>query len=502
MLVTALDKKLFRDLMHMRGQAIAIALVIAAGVATLILATGAYSSLDETRRTYYERYRFADIFAQARRAPDYLKEKLSQIPGVSVVETRIVFPVLLDIEGMNAPASGQLISLPRYGAPVLNGLFLRSGRMPDPNRDDEIIVNEPFAKANHFQPGSKLKAILNGRKRELTIVGVALSPEFIYALAPGELVPDDKRFGVLWIPHEAAAGAFDLDGAFNDVSLKLRRDAVAAEVMERVDTLLEPFGCTDAYARKDQQSYAFLNTELTQLEAMAYVIPPIFLAVAAFLLNMTLARIIALEREQIGLLKALGYKRVTIAMHYIKFAGLIAVVGILIGFAGGTWLGRGLTRLYAEFYHFPFLVYLYSFKVYLAAGGISMAAALIGALRAVRDAVNLPPAVAMAAPVPVRYKQTWLSHFALIKRLSQTTRMILRHLIRYPLQSLLTTMGIASSVALLVSSLFTLDSIDFMVDVTYFRTMRQDVSVTFNEIKSLKVVQEMQRLPGVLNAEA
>lgn len=501
MLVTALDKKLIRDLMHMRGQAFAIALVIAAGVATLILATGAYSSLEETRRTYYERYRFADIFAQARRAPDYLKERLRQIPGVSAVETRIVFPVLLDIEGMEAPASGRLISLPRFGAPVLNGLFMRSGRMPDPNRDDEIIVNEPFAKANHFQPGSKLKAILNGRKRELTVVGIALSPEFIYALATGELVPDDKRFGVLWMPHEAAAGAFDLDGAFNDVSLKLRRDARPAEVMERVDTLLEPFGGTDAYARKDQQSHAFLDSELTQLEAMAYVIPPIFLAVAAFLLNMTLARIIALEREQIGLLKALGYKRVTIALHYTKFAGLIAIVGIVIGFAGGTWLGGGLTRLYAEFYHFPFLVYLYSVKVYVVAGGVSMAAALFGALRAVRDAINLPPAVAMAAPVPVRYKQTWISHLALIKRLSQTTRMILRHLIRYPVRSLMTTLGIASSVALLITSLFTLDSIDFMIDVTYFQTKRQDITVTFNEIKSINVAQAVQRLPGVLDAE-
>lgn len=501
MLFTALDKKLLRDLVHLRGQAIAIALVIAAGVATLILAIGAHGSLDETRRTYYERFRFADVFAQARRAPNYLAERLAQIPGVSAVETRIAFPVLLDIEGTAAPASGKMLSLPASGEPVLNALFMRSGRMPDPNRDDEIIINESFAKANHFQPGSKLKAILNGRKRELTIVGIALSPEYIYALSPGDIVPDDRRFGLLWMPYKAAAGAFNLDGAFNDVSLKLRRDAVEADVLDRVDTILGPYGGTDAYGRKDQQSHAFIDAELQQLEAMAYIIPPVFLAVAAFLLNMTLARIIALEREQIGLLKALGYGRTAIALHYVKFAGLIAAGGILVGFAAGTWLGRGLTELYGEFYHFPFLVFLHSVKVYVVSGGISLAAALVGALRAVREAVNLPPAVSMAAPVPVRYRRTWLSRFGLLSRLPQSTMMILRHLIRYPMRSLLTTVGIASSVALLITSLFSLDSIEFMIDVTYFRTMRQDITVTFNEIKSAKIAQEVQRLPGVLNAE-
>lgn len=501
MFATALNKKLLRDLVHLRGQVIAIALVIAAGVATLILATGVHGSLDETRRAYYDRYRFADVFSQARRVPDYLKEQLVRIPGVAAVETRIAFPVLLDIEGMRAPASGRLISLPKFGPPALNALFLRSGRLPDPNRDDEIVVNEPFAKANHFQLGAKLKAILNGRKHELTIVGIALSPEFIYAIAPGELVPDDRRFGVLWMPHDAAAAAFNLTGAFNDVSLKLRRDAVQPEVIAQVNAILAPFGGTDAYSRKDQQSNAFLDAELQQLEAMAYIIPPIFMAVAAFLLNMTLARIVALEREQIGLLKALGYRRRAIAAHYVKFASLIAAGGILVGFAAGTWLGRGLTTLYAQFYHFPFLVYLYSFKVYVAAGGISFVAALIGALRAVRQAASLPPAVAMAPPVPVRYHQTWLSGVGTIKRLSQSTMMILRHLIRYPLRSVLTATGIASAVALLITSLFTLDSIEFMIDVTYFRTMRQDVSITFNEIESIKVAQEVQRLPGVLTAE-
>ena len=457
MAIAPLDRKLLRDLWHMRGQAIAIALVIAAGVATMIIAVGAHRSLSETRRAYYERYRFADVFTQARRAPNHLRDALAQIPGVAAVETRVAGSVILDVEGLDEPVSGRLISLPVFGEPAVNALFLREGRWPDPRRDDEVIINEAFAKANRLQPGGHLAAILNGRKRELTVVGVALSPEFIYALSPGSLVPDDRRFGVLWYPYDAAAAAFDMKGAFNDAAFRLRRDAIEADVLDRIDAILGPYGGLDSYTRKDQQSHAFLDAELTQLEGLARIIPPIFLAVAAFLLNMALARIIALEREQIGLLKALGYRRIAIGMHYLKFTALIALGGILIGYGLGTWLGRGLTTLYADFFHFPFLVFLMPVDIYLTAGGISLGAALLGGIRAVMQAIRLPPAVAMAPPAPVRYHQSRLGSLGLFHRLSQSTMMILRHLTRYPTRALLTIAGIASAIALLVVSFHPLE---------------------------------------------
>lgn len=502
MLLSALDKKLLRDLWHMRGQAIAIALVIAAGVATLILAVGAHRSLDETRRAYYERYRFADAFAQARRAPNYLRDALARVPGVSALETRVTGSILIDIEGVTEPASGQLVSLPSFGEPALNALFLRQGRLPDPRRDDEILINESFAAANRLQPGSQLSAAMNGSKRKLTIVGIALSPEFIYAVAPGDLVPNDRRFGILWYPYHAAAAAFDLKGAFNDASFRLHRDAIEADALSQINAILAPYGGQDAYLRPDQASHAFLDSELEQLQGMAAILPPIFLSVAAFLLNMALARMIALEREQIGLLKAIGYSRLVIGLHYLKFTAAIAAAGIALGFVLGTWLGRGITEIYADFFRFPFLVFLTPPDIYVMAGAVSLGAAIIGGIYAVRQAVNLPPAVAMAPPAPVRYGRTWLSSIGLVRRLPQSSIMIFRHLLRFPARAMLTVAGIASAVALLVASLFPIDAVEFMIDVTFFRTMRQDVSVTFTEIRTLRPVEaELQRLPGVLRAE-
>lgn len=497
----ALDRKLLRDLRGMWSQALAIALVLSAGVATLILAVGAYRSLDETRATYYERYRFAHVFATATRAPRGLTHRIGEIPGVAAVEARIQDFALLDIEGFTLPANGLVVSLPAHGAPSVNRLYVRAGRLPQDGETDAVTVSETFATVHDLKIGSHFKATLHGRKRDLNVVGIALSPEFIYATGPGDFVPDDRRFGILWMNERTVEASFNLENAFNSVALLLRRDASEPEVIERLDALLAPYGGTAAYGREDQFSHAFLNAELQQLSAMSKVLPPIFLVVTAFLINMILTRLIALEREQIGLLKALGYGHVAIAMHYVKLVVLIAAVGVVIGFGLGNLLGDLLTRLYADFYHFPFLVFQRSADVYITSAAISVAAAVFGAARAVWTTVTLSPAVAMQPPAPARYRRLFHAGSLLLRHISQLTIMVLRHIARSPLRAAVTTFGISLAVAVLITSLFPVNAVDFMIDATFFQSDRQDATITFGDERPPRVVQDVSRLPGVLAAE-
>lgn len=495
-----LDKKLVRDLRRMWSQIVAVALVMAAGVATFILAVGTHRSLEETRAAYYERYRFADIFATAKRAPRSLVLRISEIPGVAAVEARIAKTAILDIPHVR-PATGIVISLPEHGEQRLNGIHLKAGRLPDPEERDEVVVNESFANAHRFDVGSQFKAVLDGRKRTLRIVGTALSPEYIYALGPGDIMPDDSRFGVLWMSEKAAEAAFDLEGSFNSVSLKLLRFASEPDVIDELDIVLARYGGLGAFPRKDQNSHAFLDSELEQLKAMRNVLPPIFLVVSAFLINMILSRMIALEREQIGLFKAIGYGRSAIAAHYIKFALATACVGIAIGYGLGMWLGHGLTRLYGDFFHFPFFIFDKSFDVFLSAAFVTLASALLGAIRSVYSVVVLPPAVAMAPPAPTHYRRLLSERLGLFKRASQMTIMALRHIVRWPFRSAVTTLGISMAIAVMISSLFAFDSIEYMIDVTFFKAERQDATLTFAAIRPERVVQEGARLPGVIRAE-
>jgi putative ABC transport system permease protein len=314
-------------------------------------------------------------------------------------------------------------------------------------------------------------------------------------------MPDDRRFGVLWMSETTLESLFDLEGAFNSVSLRLLRGTSEAAIIDSVDALLAPYGGTGAYGRDDQMSNAFLDGELTQLSAMARVIPPIFLVVSAFLINMILSRLIALEREQIGLLKALGYGSLGIAWHYVKLVVAIAAVGIVIGFAAGTWLGFGLTRLYAQFFSFPFLIFRWDGDIYAIAAVVSVAASVAGAGKAVHSAVSLAPAVAMRAPAPPVYRRLFGGALSRVRFASQLTVMALRHLVRWPVRAGLTALGTALSVALLVVALFSTDSIAFMIDVLYFRSDRQDASLSFAEERPPSALAAARDLPGVMRAE-
>ncbi len=499
--LSALDRKALRDLARLWAQVLAIALVLACGVMAIVLAVGAYRSLDETRQTYYDRYRFGHVFAQVVRAPRNLGSQIGAIDGVGAVALRIVKPAIVDIEGMDIPASGLAVSIPVDGEPPVNRLYLRSGRLPQPGRTEEVALDERFARAHGFKLGDRFFAVLNGRKLKLTITAIVLSPEFIYALAPGDMVPDDRRYAVFFMGEFALESLFDMDSAFNDVALRLMRGASGERVKASLDLLLETYGGSGSYGRAEQNSHAFLDSELTQLYAMARVMPPVFLFVSAFLVNMILSRLISLEREQIGLLKACGYSSAAVAWHYAKMVIVIAVIGLVIGSAAGSYFGQALTRLYARFFSFPFLVFRESADLYLIAGAVSVAAALAGAAKAIWSAAELPPAVAMQPPAPARYRSLIHHSRSRMRLVSERSTMAIRNILHRPVRSFLTTLGVAMAVALLVTSQFAGDSLAYMIDTVFFRSERADARISFSKDMNPGVISDVRRLPGVISAE-
>lgn len=498
----ALDIKLLRDFKRLWIQAIAIALVLACGVAILLTSVGMYKALSETRTAYYERNRFADVFAHTTRAPLPLQTEIARIDGVMSVETRIVGDAILDIPGLTKTAVGKILSYPETSDPVLNVPLLVKGRLPNPLSSSEVMVNAPFAEANGFALGDSFGANLKGQKRDLTIVGTALSPEFVYTIGPGALMPDNSAFGIIWMPERAAAAAFDMTGAFNDISLAITSGMTTAPVIDAVDTLLEAYGGFGAYDRKTQQSDAFLDAEISQLKGMAAVLPPIFFAISGFLVSMVMGRIVALERSEIGLLKATGYSNTEICLHYLMLAALIAVVGVLVGWVAGTVLARVTAAQYAQFFDFPFVIFRVSYWVYAVSGLAGLLTTSLGAAQAALKAARLAPAIAMQPPAPPRFKRSFVDNAMMRMRLAQSTVMILRSLLRWPLRSFLTSLGIALAVASVISATFINDALTEIVDMAFHQTNRQDAMLLFAEDVPEAALQEARHLPGVLQAES
>ncbi|HHL39686.1 MAG TPA: ABC transporter permease [Deltaproteobacteria bacterium] len=501
----AVDRKLLRDLWKMKGQALAIAVVMAGGVAMFVMSLSTLDSLYLTRETYYRDYRFADVFASLGRAPDTLKGRIEEIEGVERVETRIVSAVNVDVEGFDEPVIGRVVSLPTDGpgggGPELNALFFKAGRYVDPLRGDEVVISETFAQAHGLGPGDTVTAVMNGRKKRLKVVGVALSPEYIYQIAPGAMLPDFKRYAIMWMARRSVAAAFDMEGAFNDVVIRLSRGADEEYVLDRLDEILDRYGGRGAYGRSEQLSHRFLDEEFKQLATVATMFPVIFLGVAAFLLNVVVTRLVGTQREEIAVLKSFGYGNGAVGLHYLKLVVLLTLAGMAGGMLLGVWFGKGLSGIYGGFYHFPYLHYVLAPWIPAASLLVSLAASLLGTFTAVRRAVKLPPAEAMRPEPPAVYRETILERMGFKRLLAQPTRMIARHLERRPVKSMLSVVGISFACAIMVFSGFQEDAVDFMVRVEFGLSQREDLAVNFVEPISRTALHELSAMEGVTAAE-
>ncbi len=492
-----LDRKLFRDLLRMQGQFLTIALVVAVGVASYITLRTAWRALGQSRATYYENYRFGDVFASVKRAPDSVADRIAEIAGIAKAYPRVAEQVLLPVEGLIAPARGELLSLPTHGRPPLNDVLLRAGRFPEPGRGDEVLVYEPFAAAHGLRPGSTLPAVLNGKLHDLIVVGLALSPEFVFAVEPGTIAVDDERYAPLWMSEEAVKAAFQMQGAFNSLVLRLEHGANEDAVLSEVDRILKPYGGLGAITREHQMSHLMLTGELQQIETLVLILPGVFLAVAAFLLNVVFSRLVTLQRAQIAIIKALGYGNRTIAWHYLKMVSLIVAVGSVLGVVLGAWLGNGMLDLYAEFFRLPMIRSRVDLPVSINAILASFVAAVTGVGIAVRRAVRLPPAEAMRPPAPTRYQTSTVERLPAFRLFSQTAMMVFREIWRRPLRTLLSSLGIAFALGIVILGRFGEDAMQPIIEVQFGQQQREDLGVSFDDAVDDGSLSYLRSLPGV-----
>lgn len=497
----ALTRKLLRDLLSLKAQLGAIALVMACGVGALVMMVATSRALVSGLEKYYEQHRFADVFAHLKRAPMSLASRLREIPGVALVEPRVAVDVTLDAPGVGEPVVGRMISLPASGDPALNALHLRKGRAPEPGRSGEVIASEAFCEALELGPGDSIPAVINGKFEKLKIVGTALSPEFVYAIRPGSFVPDDRRFGVFWMLEEQLGPMYGMDGAFNDVLIRVGRGASPDAVIAAVDAITKPYGGTGAFPRKEQTSHQYISDEMSQLHNMGKVTPTIFLAVSALLLNIVLARLVRTQREQIGVLKAFGYRRRDIVLHYVGMVAAVAVIGGTLGVAAGYLMGSWMTSMYSRFFRLPDAEFSIDAWTPMLGIGVSTAAAVAGALQSALAAGRIPPAEAMRPAAPTDYRETVIERVGLIAWLSPATRMIVRHLERHPFRALVSSIGVAMAIGVLTLGSFVSDAVDFLMDFQFSAAQRYDVSAVFVEPRDGRAVRELAALDGVLECE-
>jgi putative ABC transport system permease protein len=500
--VSLLDRKLLRDLRALRSQALAVALVMACGLAMMIMTRSLILSLATTRDAYYSGFRFAEVFARLKRAPLSVEAELAAIPGVARVQTSIAVQVTLDVPGLREPAVGLINSLPERGEPVLNRLHVRAGRLPlGRTTVGEVAVGEAFAESHGLKPGDTIAAVLNGAKQHFRISGIVLSPEFVFESPPGAALPDHRTYGVFWMPSKELATAFQLYGAFNSVSLTLSPGASEGAVVAALNRILAPYGGRGAYGRNDHPSHRRVDDEIRVLQGLSIAFPAVFLGVAAFMTNSVMSRQIALQREQIAMLKACGFANRQIGLHYFKFSLVIVAGGVAAGAVGGVALGHRLVDMYHLFFRFPRLDFTLDTGVLFTAAAVSSLAAFAGVAGAVHRAVRLPPAEAMRPEAPARYRPALVERLGLARWFSPSLRMALRNIQRRPVRSALTCLALALATAILIVPNAFRDGISYVIDFQWDIVQRQTVTLSLVEPGPARALSDFRHLPGVVWAE-
>jgi putative ABC transport system permease protein len=492
-MVAALHRKLFRDLFRLQGQVLTIALVVAAGIASFVALRSTLSSLESSRSLYEAQYHFGDIFAHAERVPDEVGARLLEIQGVASVYTRVLERVSMPLDTMVEPANGRLISLPDGENAPLNAVYLRAGRFPEAGRSREVVLLSSFAESHALRLGDSVPLLVQGRLYDMQVVGLGM--------AEGDMAPDDERFFVAWMNESAVNAMYDMRGAFNDVVVDLQPGASGEAVIEEMDRWLVPFGSNGAFDRDGQLSSHAVDSEMSQLRVMATAVPILFLLVAAFLLNVVLGRLVQLQRPQIAALKALGYSNIEIGTHFLLMMMVVVVVGSVLGIAAGVWLGTALTNLYGDTFRFPILRFRLHGAVVVISLLISLVAAVAGALQSVRQVVVLPAAEAMRPEAPGIFRKGLLDWFRISQITGTAVRMVTREMASKPWRLGFSVTAIAMAGAILVVGRFSADAFDYMMEIQFQKSWREDVTVTFMRPVSMATIQELNRIPGVLEAE-
>lgn len=511
-----LDRKLLRDLWRSKGLLLAIASIITVGVNNWVTLQSVFQNLNNAKRDYYRQCRMADFWIDVKKVPLAELDSLRALRGIEEITPRIQFKATVDLDDVFEPINAMVISMPNERRPVLNDVLSQRGDYFTDRRDNEVIVNEKFARSHNLHPGQTVHLLLNNRRQELFIVGTAISSEFVYSLGPGAMIPDPRRFGIFYIKQRFAEEIFDFEGAANQICGRLSVGRTAGvrtragdvtpgfgeDVLRRAETLLEPYGVFSATPLRFQASNQFTSNEIGALGAIATMSPSVFLTIAALVLNVLITRLARQQRIVIGTLKALGYTDWQLFAHFLRFGLVIGIAGGIVGCVCGFLLAGFATDMYRYFFEFPDLRGNFYWHTHLIGIVISMVCAIVGSLRGAHSVLRLQPAEAMRPEPPKRGGRIWLEGIkSLWSRLNASWRMVLRSVFRNRFRTITAIFATLTGTGILVHGFMLIEAQNHLIDFQFYRVSTSDIDLYLESERGEGVLAEVQSLPGVDYAE-
>ncbi len=496
-----LFKKTLRDMKISWAQSLALAVIIALGIAGLVSMAGAYRDLSSSYNYAYDTLHFADVDFSLQAAPSGIVEKIAHLDGVSAVTGRIIMDTGFDLPS-GEPIRARCIGLPTQHQPAVDSLYIREGRYLQPGDKNAVLLESHFAQYYHLHPGDTITPIVNGKRTTMKVVGIASSPEYlVVSRSKQDVLPSPRTFVVLFVPLSQVQKTFSLADKVNDIIIIVKPGADRKAVIVSAQKLLEPYGVTATTRREHQPSNEALGLDLAGFKETAYLIPAFMFFVAAIAVYIMLSRTVHAQQPQIGLMKALGYSDSAVMLHYLTFALAIGVVGTVLGIAMGQPLASAITKVYAGTLGIP-LVKTNLYVDLWAKGTLLMFVFLIGGgLGPARSSAKMPPATAMRFDPSAALVKGRTSIVEKLIPLPFWFRLPVRDVFRVRRRSLSTALGIIFSITLVLLGMAFLDSMNTLLHSEFTDIERWDMSALFSIPTNDAVLQQVRSWDGVKQAE-
>ena len=278
----------------------------------------------------------------------------------------------------------------------------------------------------------------------------------------------------------------EADKEFADAKAELDEAAKELEDAEReIDDIENP----EVYVlnRESNVGYICFDSDTQIVDSIAAIFPIFFFLVAALVCMTTMTRMVDEQRTQIGVFKALGYGSGRILGKYLFYSGSAALIGSVIGFAGGTVIfPTVIWKAYGMMYDFSDSInYVFNGPLAVLCVAVSLVCSMGATLISCLGDFRIVPAELIRPKAPRSGKRILLERIHFIwDHIGFLYKVSLRNIFRYKKRFFMMVLGISGCTALLLTGFGLNDSVSDIVNYQYDEISTYDYSVTFSDGQS------------------
>ena len=468
-------RKMWRDLRLNKTQFISIYLMSLLGLLVFVGMDAESAGAERAAEMYYKQYNLCDIWVQGAGFSDDDIRMAEKITGVKKVEKRLTLTGTTEINSGaadNPESGGKFTHINFMNSNDINKLMLYEGE-PFDEEEDGVWLEEWFARTNKIKLGDTIKIKIDSMQIDAVVKGIVDAPDYVYFVSEADVMyPNYRECGLAFMPAQMFPDPADM--IYNRLIIDIRDDMSDDDSIYVIKDKLKKAFDRDDIAITDRHqdlSFATFDAEISQHKSMGLLFAFIFLSIALLGIITTMARVTSNQRTQIGTLKALGFSKSEITMHYVSYGFVISLLGCLSGAViGYMTLPPWIHGMFVGSYLIPGLQGVITpLSVFFTILSVFLSTAI--GFMSCRKELKDPPAVTLKPPVPKKVRHSALEKSRLWLRLDFSTQWNIRDVFRNKIRSLMGIMGVSGCAMLLCCGFGTFDSIDGLIDTMYGELM-------------------------------